>query len=264
MTKPKDIEPLVILESACQYARDKGSLIIAASGNYAMYPGLAYVEYPAAFPSVVAVGSTNSSGNRSSFSCYGPELDLAAPGEYIWSLYVYSYADFLSQPQYGPPGNPSWVSMSAGTSDACPIVSALGGLIASQALPQTLSPDELELRLLAAGMTYPNRDDYLGYGEVNFMRTLDDLLKPTPMNLTLGNPYPNPFKPGGFSQQQVSIPVGLGKDGNVRISIYDISGRIIKTIWDGWMPANSRILGWDGRDETNFYAAQGVYIIRHE
>jgi thermitase len=246
-----------ILQDACDYARSKGSLVVAASGNDG-----GPVLYPAAFPGVIAVGSTSPASTRSSFSNYGPQLALAAPGEDIWSLYVVSYADYLSQ--YGAPGSADLISESDGTSLACPIVSALAGLLASQALPNTLSPDELESQLLAAGKDYPARSDQLGYGEVNYMRAINPLRQPAPVTLSLGAPYPNPFKPGGFGQQELSIPLGLANDGNVKIQVYDLAGHLVKVVWDGWMTANTRVLAWDGRDGANQYAAKGVYIIKAE
>jgi hypothetical protein len=220
------------------------------------------VFYPAAFPGVIAVGSTSPAGTRSDFSNYGPQLDLAAPGEFIWSLYVTSYADYLSQ--YGAPGSPDLISESDGTSLACPIVTALAGLLASQALPVTLSPDELESQLLAAGKDYPSRSDQLGYGEVDYLRAINPLRQPAPVTLSLGAPYPNPFKPGGFGQLELSIPMGLANDGNVKVQVYDLAGHLVKIVWDGWMTANTRVLAWDGRDGANQYAAKGVYIIKAE
>lgn len=250
-------EPSQILQDACDYARQKGSSVVAASGNDG-----GHVLFPAAYPGVIAVGSTSPAGTRSDFSSYGPQLDLAAPGEFIWSLYVVSYADYLSQ--YGAPGSPDLISESEGTSLACPIVAALAGLLASQALPATLSPDELESQLLAAGKDYPARSDQLGYGEVDYLRAINPLRQPSPVTLSLGAPYPNPFKPGGFGQLELSIPMGLANDGNVKVQVYDLAGHLVKIVWDGWMTANSRVLGWDGRDGANQYAAKGVYIIKAE
>jgi len=246
-----------ILQDACDYARQKGSLVVAAAGNDG-----GPVLYPAAFPGVIAVGSTSPAGTRSEFSNFGPQLDLAAPGEFIWSLYVVSYADYLSQ--YGTPGSADLISESDGTSLACPIVTSLAGLLASQALPATLSPDELESQLLAAGKDYPSHSDQLGYGEVDYLRAINPLRQPAPVTLSLGAPYPNPFKPGGFGQLELSIPIGLASDGNVKVQVYDLAGHLVKVVWSGWMTANSRVLGWDGRDGANQYAAKGVYIIKAE
>ncbi|WP_369795852.1 S8 family serine peptidase [Fictibacillus sp. FJAT-27399] len=61
-------------------AYSKGILVVAASGNEHMK-----VSYPAAYPEVLAVGSTDEKDRVSDFSNYGPRLDLSAPGENIWA-----------------------------------------------------------------------------------------------------------------------------------------------------------------------------------
>ncbi|TLM98600.1 MAG: peptidase S8, partial [Actinobacteria bacterium] len=66
-----------VLLDAVNYAVSKGSLIVAASGND---PSKAYLDFPAAYPQVVAVGSVNVALARSNFSQYGDGLDFVAPG----------------------------------------------------------------------------------------------------------------------------------------------------------------------------------------
>ncbi|MDT0574112.1 type VII secretion-associated serine protease mycosin [Streptomyces sp. DSM 3412] len=71
------------LSSSVKYALQKGKLIFAAAGNEgdgANLPG-----YPAAVPGVVAVASINEKIERSSFSQWGPQIDIAAPGEDLFS-----------------------------------------------------------------------------------------------------------------------------------------------------------------------------------
>lgn len=66
------------MKKAVEDAYDAGILMVGASGNNA-----AKVEYPAAFKEVMAVASTNTEAEISSFSNTGKELDIAAPGEKI-------------------------------------------------------------------------------------------------------------------------------------------------------------------------------------
>lgn len=75
------VSPNSTLLNAVAYAYDHGTLIIASSGN----DGSGNLRYPARYPVVVSVGSTNSINQRSSFSNYGSGLDLMAPGESIFS-----------------------------------------------------------------------------------------------------------------------------------------------------------------------------------
>jgi serine protease len=67
-------------KEAFQRMRDKGILVIGASGNFSTATKPAPVSFPAAYPSVVAVGATTFDGELAVFSGQGPELDLAAPG----------------------------------------------------------------------------------------------------------------------------------------------------------------------------------------
>ncbi|MEN0011913.1 MAG: S8 family serine peptidase, partial [Solirubrobacteraceae bacterium] len=62
--------------SAIAYARHKGVLMIASSGNN----GGNRIALPARSSSVLAVGATTVRGCRSVYSNAGPELDIAAPG----------------------------------------------------------------------------------------------------------------------------------------------------------------------------------------
>jgi thermitase len=67
-----------VLERAIDYAVSHGVIVIAAAGNTG-----GSVLYPAAYAPVVAVGSVDQSLQRSSFSSFGAEIDLYAPGRDI-------------------------------------------------------------------------------------------------------------------------------------------------------------------------------------
>ncbi len=95
------------VKDACQYAYDKGVLLVAAAGNDG--PCSDCVGYPAAYSTVVAVSSTGSDDSLSSFSSTGPEVELAAPGSDVYSTVIGGYDTF------------------SGTSMACPHVSGAGG-----------------------------------------------------------------------------------------------------------------------------------------
>jgi len=66
-----------IIAEACQYARDNGVLIFAASGNDGNDH---FISFPAALQTTVAVGAIGPDGLVTDYSNRGPELDLAAPG----------------------------------------------------------------------------------------------------------------------------------------------------------------------------------------
>ena len=65
-----------VLRDAISYALSRDVIVVAATGN----EGVGIVNYPAAYEGVVGVNSISTSGRVSSFSNYGKEVDIAAPG----------------------------------------------------------------------------------------------------------------------------------------------------------------------------------------
>jgi len=140
------------LHDAIKYARGRGVLVVAASGNdNTDQPG-----YPAAYPEVLAVAATDPDTGRAYFSNYGDYIDLAAPGTNIPSTY--------------PGGRYAALS---GTSMASPHVAGLIALI--RAVNPGLSPDEITqlLRETATDMGAPGPDPEYGYGVIDVRRALE-------------------------------------------------------------------------------------------
>lgn len=71
--------------NAVNYAHNKGVVIVAAAGNGGSANG---IDYPGAYPNVIAVGALDSSKNRASYSDGGPQLDVMAPGSSVLSTYT--------------------------------------------------------------------------------------------------------------------------------------------------------------------------------
>lgn len=67
---------------AVKRVNDAGIVQVAAAGNNS-----GAVNYPAAYPEVIAVSAIDSADKLASFSSRGPEVDLAAPGVGIYSTY---------------------------------------------------------------------------------------------------------------------------------------------------------------------------------
>jgi subtilisin family serine protease len=73
-----------VLKAALDYAASKGVICVASAGN----DGQAIQVWPAAYSSVIGVGSTDNQGIRSLFSNFGNSLvTLAAPGEGLITTY---------------------------------------------------------------------------------------------------------------------------------------------------------------------------------
>ena len=81
----------------------------------------------------------------------------------------------------------------------------------------------------------------------------------TPKETVLLPNYPNPFNP------ETWIPYGLANDTDVQISIYDISGELVRQLDLGHQRAGhyterSRAAYWDGRNGIGEHVASGVYF----
>lgn len=78
----------------------------------------------------------------------------------------------------------------------------------------------------------------------------------TPSGPLQVNPlFPNPFT------SQVSIPITVSSTGNVNISVYDISGRQVRSLSSGELAAGSHTVSWRGTDDTGTMMGSGVYFV---
>lgn len=101
-----------LLRTASLYAHQRGCLLVASTGNT---PGSA-IGVPAAWPEVIAVGATNNRDELFAATTTGPELDLVAPGEAIYTTVDQS-------------SNPNGYGAEYGTSFAAPIVTGVASLV---------------------------------------------------------------------------------------------------------------------------------------
>ncbi len=82
---------------------------------------------------------------------------------------------------------------------------------------------------------------------------------PTPRAFALHAAVPNPFNP------RTTIRYDLPRDSRVHLSVYDVSGRLVRTLVEGVeVAAGQREAVWDGRDEVGRSASSGVYFCRLE
>ena len=80
-----------------------------------------------------------------------------------------------------------------------------------------------------------------------------------PKDTLLAQNFPNPFNP------ETWIPYQLSTSADVTIQIYDISGRLVRTLELGWKPTGaymtrSSAAYWDGRNELGERVASGPYF----
>ena len=153
----------------------KGTLVLASTGNDNAVNASAY---PCNFPNVIGVGATDPNDIRSSFSNYGTYVDVAAPGNSILTV------DRQGTDGYNnTAGTTGDYTYFGGTSAACPVASAIVGLVG--AANTTALAADLALYITnscekVGGYTYTyeassglTRSNELGYGRVNALMALD-------------------------------------------------------------------------------------------
>ncbi len=81
----------------------------------------------------------------------------------------------------------------------------------------------------------------------------------TPQMWSLGQPVPNPFNP--LTTFSFTIP---GDGSKVSLRIYDLAGRVIKTLVQDYLPAGTHEAVWRGVDDDGRLAPAGIYFCRME
>jgi hypothetical protein len=72
----------------------------------------------------------------------------------------------------------------------------------------------------------------------------------------LGQNFPNPFNP------TTTISFSLAEHGPVQLRIYDVDGRLVRSLVDGHRPAGQQAASWNGTDNRGNRVASGVYFYR--
>lgn len=165
---------LAYLEDAATYAHAQGAVLVAASGNgprsACTITGnlcvtnaqcavgeqcVNIVAFPAKYDTVIAVGGTNSRDEHHISSNSGPELEISAPSDSVWSLGIFG-------------GN----LYQSGTSMSTAFVSGAAALLKSYV--PALTNDEIRSILAATAddLGPPGRDPQFGFGRLNLYAAL--------------------------------------------------------------------------------------------
>ena len=178
------------LSDAVRYATDRDVLMIAPAGHDAS----STVAYPAVFEDCLAVSASTCRDEIASFSNFGPEVDLAAPGEWIWS--TTANGDY----GYGDGGNSF---LAAGH------VAGVASLLRSYS-PGISALDIRQILLQTADdLGDPGVDQHFGAGRLNAQQAL--LAAPTPLlRIEPVTPIPTVVPPAHTVSFMVRIVNGTG------------------------------------------------------
>jgi len=138
------VENVAAVQSAAQYMRNKGGVVVTAGGNAGT------LDASANTTTMITVAATDANDARASFSTYGAPIDLSAPGVGIYTT--------TNGGGYGAVN---------GTSFSSPITAGVVALMFS-ANP-ALKPDQIDsiLASTALDLGTAGRDDYYGAGRID-------------------------------------------------------------------------------------------------
>ncbi|MFC1502353.1 S8 family serine peptidase [bacterium] len=258
ITSQEDISILVAEPGNCNLGITVGSYVTRLSWSSLL---------PKAWSS-----SPSEVGELSEFSSPGPtrdgrnKPDISAPGEFILST-LSSILDISDRLYLVADDSMHWALR--GTSMAAPHVTGVTALM-FQANPE-LDASEILSKLINSvrqdentGATWnPN----WGYGKLdgyNAVKTITSILETNddfPDNYYLFQNYPNPFN------TRTIIPYSITDKkpdilNDTKIQIFDIRGRLVLSLYQGYQKPGNHQLVWDGKDHSGNPIVSGIYICR--
>jgi flagellar hook assembly protein FlgD len=77
-----------------------------------------------------------------------------------------------------------------------------------------------------------------------------------PNHVSISQNFPNPFNP------ETQFSYTLNESGTISLGIYDIMGKLIYTVYDGFQRAGNHNVLWSGLDQNKRPVSSGVYFYR--
>lgn len=143
-------------QAVVNYAWNRGSIVIASAGN----SNGPFINYPGSYNNVYSVAGVDQNDVKSNLSSYGPWVDIAAPGDNIYTTLPYT-----GSPNYGG---------GTGTSMAAPMVAGLAALIWSKSPAMTkqdvlncISSTAVNISTISANSSYT-----LGAGRIDALAAM--------------------------------------------------------------------------------------------
>ena len=86
--------------------------------------------------------------------------------------------------------------------------------------------------------------------------SLDELTSSVPTDFYVQQNYPNPFNP------TTTIIYDLVNDSNLKITVYDLKGNLIKDIYDGFQKAGRNNAVWNATNSIGETVSSGIYLYK--
>jgi flagellar hook assembly protein FlgD len=80
----------------------------------------------------------------------------------------------------------------------------------------------------------------------------------TPFPSSFLKVFPNPLNP------RATISFSLERPHQIRAAVYDLSGMLVRSLSNEFLPAGTHDLEWGGRDSLGRAVSSGTYLVRLE
>jgi len=236
-----------LITIAADLAVGLGIFVVNSASNSGFNPSHNTLGAPADGDSVVAVGAVDGSGIRASFSSVGPTTD--PPGRIKPDLMAMGEGVYVARTS-----SPTSYGYSNGTSFSCPILAGASALLLE--VDPSLTPIQLRELLKNTASQSNNPDNLNGWGIINTYAAAQSLItglnpNQTPEEYYILQNYPNPFNPS------TKIRFAVPEKSQVRLSLYDVLGRELATIFDEELNPGVKEVELNGSDLSS-----GIYLVR--
>ncbi len=152
------------MERAVKYAINKNVVVVSSAGNDSKN---STIHLPSMIKGVIEVSATTKQDKFASFSNYGQQISVSAPGDNIYST-MPTYNVTLTSEAGGKKG----YGTLSGTSMASPMVAGLAALLKSQ--NKALTPQQIKTKIEASALDLGKKgyDSYFGNGRIDLLKTL--------------------------------------------------------------------------------------------
>ena len=201
------------VQSAAQYMKSKGGLVVVAAGNNAVNENITPTT------TMIPVSATDGNDALTSFSSYGSFVAMSAPGINIWTT-----------TRGG--GYQAWW----GTSLATPVTAGTVALMMSANPKLSNSQVESLLYSTAVDLGAPGRDIYFGYGRVNAAGAVQAALGTASVVADTQAPAVAVSAPLGSSTVSGLVPVNVTASDNVGVSKVELRANGVSVAIDTVTP----------------------------